>query len=99
MLRAFCLKQMSRSSEPMPYWLQNLSYSQAQASCTALVTVTDPAQAAPVKPSVEAQAINNATRYDMDLPLFVSPNSAQTIKKTTARTRMLTIQNSLGFAR
>src|SRR5262245_52290366 len=49
-LRAFCLKQMSRSSVPMPYWLQNLSYSQAQASCTASVTVTDSACAAPANP-------------------------------------------------
>ena len=32
---------MSRSSLPSPFWLQNLSYSQSQVSCTALVTVTD----------------------------------------------------------
>ena len=57
------MKHMSRTSLPMPYWLQNLPYPQAQTSCTALVTVTDAAHAAPpAKPNIETQAINNATQ-------------------------------------
>jgi len=57
---------MSRTSLPMPYWLQNLPYPQAQTSCTALVMVTDAAHAAPPREAEHRNASDQQRNARID---------------------------------